>query len=80
MLDLHTPEGKQAAVELIGTCDVMLENFRPGLMATLGLDYDTLSARYPALVYVTHKGFLPGPYDRRLALDEVVQMMGGLST
>ena len=79
VLDLHTPEGKQAAVELIGTCDVMLENFRPGLMATLGLDYDTLSARYPALVYVTHKGFLPGPYDRRLALDEVVQMMGGLS-
>ncbi|MBN3798555.1 CaiB/BaiF CoA-transferase family protein [Burkholderia sp. Ac-20392] len=79
VLDLHTPEGKAAAVELIGTCDVMLENFRPGLMATLGLDYDTLSARYPALVYVTHKGFLPGPYDRRLALDEVVQMMGGLS-
>ncbi|VWB34637.1 CoA transferase [Burkholderia lata] len=79
VLDLHTPEGKEAAVELIGTCDVMLENFRPGLMASLGLDYDTLSARYPALVYVTHKGFLPGPYDRRLALDEVVQMMGGLS-
>ncbi|VWB29338.1 CaiB/BaiF CoA transferase family protein [Burkholderia lata] len=79
VLDLHTPEGKAAAVELIGTCDVMLENFRPGLMASLGLDYDTLSARYPALVYVTHKGFLPGPYDRRLALDEVVQMMGGLS-
>ncbi|VWD06463.1 CoA transferase [Burkholderia lata] len=79
VLDLHTPEGKEAAVELIGTCDVMLENFRPGLMASLGLDYATLSARYPALVYVTHKGFLPGPYDRRLALDEVVQMMGGLS-
>ncbi|ABB06006.1 CaiB/BaiF CoA transferase family protein [Burkholderia lata] len=79
VLDLHTPEGREAAVELIGTCDVMLENFRPGLMASLGLDYDTLSARYPALVYVTHKGFLPGPYDRRLALDEVVQMMGGLS-
>ena len=42
VLDLHTPEGKQAAVELIGTCDVMLENFRPGLMATLGLDYDAV--------------------------------------
>ncbi|WP_217589135.1 CaiB/BaiF CoA-transferase family protein [Burkholderia sp. GbtcB21] len=79
VLDLHTPEGKEAAIELIGTCDVMLENFRPGLMTTLGLDYDTLSKRYPALVYVSHKGFLPGPYDRRLALDEVVQMMGGLS-
>jgi formyl-CoA transferase len=79
VLDIHSPEGKEAAVELIGTCDVMLENFRPGLMTKLGLDYATLSKQYPALVYVSHKGFLPGPYDRRLALDEVVQMMGGLS-
>ena len=78
VLDLHTPEGKQAAVELIGTCDVMLENFRPGLMATLGLDYDTLSARYPALVYVTHRASCPAR-TTGVALDEVVQMMGGLS-
>lgn len=79
MIDLHTPEGRAAAVELIGQCDVMLENFRPGLMAELGLDYATLSARYPRLIYVSHKGFLPGPYEHRLALDEVVQMMGGLA-
>ncbi|MGR3910176.1 CaiB/BaiF CoA-transferase family protein [Burkholderia sp. SR8] len=79
VLDINSPEGKEAAVELIGTCDVMLENFRPGLMTKLGLDYATLSKQYPALVYVSHKGFLPGPYDKRLALDEVVQMMGGLS-
>ena len=65
--------------KLIGTCDVMLENFRPGLMTKLGLDYDTLSKIYPGLIYVSHKGFLPGPYEKRLALDEVVQMMGGLS-
>jgi crotonobetainyl-CoA:carnitine CoA-transferase CaiB-like acyl-CoA transferase len=57
----------------------MLENFRPGMMASLGLDYATLSAKYPHLIYVSHKGFLPGPYEKRLALDEVVQMMGGLS-
>ncbi|MCA8102648.1 CaiB/BaiF CoA transferase family protein [Burkholderia contaminans] len=79
VLDINTPEGRDAALALIGTCDVMLENFRPGLMTKLGLDYDTLSNAFPRLVYVSHKGFLPGPYEKRLALDEVVQMMGGLS-
>jgi crotonobetainyl-CoA:carnitine CoA-transferase CaiB-like acyl-CoA transferase len=79
VLDINTPEGRATAVELIGQCDVVLENFRPGLMASLGLDHATLSKDYPALIYVSHKGFLPGPYDKRLALDEVVQMMGGLS-
>lgn len=79
VLDINTPEGRDAAIELIGTCDVMLENFRPGLMTKLGLDYDILSKAYPRLIYVSHKGFLPGPYEKRLALDEVVQMMGGLS-
>jgi formyl-CoA transferase len=79
VLDITTPEGHAAAVELIGQCDVMLENFRPGLMSQLGLDYDSLAKRYPRLIYVSHKGFLPGPYEKRLALDEVVQMMGGLS-
>jgi crotonobetainyl-CoA:carnitine CoA-transferase CaiB-like acyl-CoA transferase len=79
VLDITTEEGRATAIELIGQCDVMLENFRPGLMAKLGLDYATLSERFPRLVYVSHKGFLPGPYENRLALDEVVQMMGGLS-
>jgi len=79
VLDITTDEGRATAVELIGDCDVVLENFRPGLMKKLGLDYDSLAARYPRLIYVTHKGFLPGPYEHRLALDEVVQMMGGLS-
>jgi crotonobetainyl-CoA:carnitine CoA-transferase CaiB-like acyl-CoA transferase len=79
VLDITTPEGRATAVELIGDCDVMLENFRPGLMKELGLDHATLSKLFPRLVYVSHKGFLPGPYEKRLALDEVVQMMGGLS-
>ncbi|WP_322092940.1 CaiB/BaiF CoA transferase family protein [Paraburkholderia bannensis] len=79
VIDINTEEGRAAAVELIGQCDVMLENFRPGLMQKLGLDYATLSQRYARLIYVSHKGFLPGPYENRLALDEVVQMMGGLS-
>ena len=79
VLDIQSPEGHATALELIAQCDVMLENFRPGLMAKLGLDYETLSKKLPRLVYASHKGFLPGPYENRLALDEVVQMMGGLS-
>ena len=79
VIDIATPQGQAQAVELIGECDVVIENFRPGLMREFGLDYETLSARYPRLVYASHKGFLPGPYEKRLALDEVVQMMGGLA-
>jgi crotonobetainyl-CoA:carnitine CoA-transferase CaiB-like acyl-CoA transferase len=79
VLDINTPQGRETAVDLIGSCDVVLENFRPGMMTTLGLDYATLSKVYPRMIYVSHKGFLPGPYEKRLALDEVVQMMGGLS-
>ncbi len=79
VLDFKTPEGHAQALELIGQSDVMLENFSPGLMTKLGLDYDALADRFPRLIYVSHKGFLPGPYEKRLALDEVVQMMGGLS-
>lgn len=79
VLDIHSPAGHAAALELIGGCDVLIENFRPGLMASAGLDYAALAPRFPRLIYVSHKGFLPGPYDKRLALDEVVQMMGGLA-
>ncbi len=79
VLDITTPDGQTTAKALIAQCDVLLENFRPGLMSKLGLDYESLKADNPRLVYVSHKGFLPGPYENRLALDEVVQMMGGLS-
>lgn len=78
-LDLQTPEGKEAALKLIATADVVTENFKPGTMKKLGLDYDSLKDQFPRLIYVSHKGFLPGPYDHRTALDEVVQMMGGLA-
>ena len=78
-LDLQTPEGKEAALRLVATADVVSENFKPGTMKKLGLDYASLSQLNERLVYVSHKGFLPGPYDHRTALDEVVQMMGGLA-
>lgn len=79
VLDLQTPEGLDAAKALIGASDVLVENFRPGLMTQLGLGYETLKASFPRLIYVSHKGFLPGPYEHRLALDEVVQNMAGLT-
>ncbi|HJV69262.1 CoA transferase [Ideonella sp.] len=79
VLDLQSPEGLASAKALIGQADVVIENFRPGLMAKMGLDHATLARDHPALVYVSLKGFLPGPYENRLALDEVVQMMAGLS-
>jgi crotonobetainyl-CoA:carnitine CoA-transferase CaiB-like acyl-CoA transferase len=79
VLDLHTPAGLEAALRLVATADVLSENFKPGTMAKLGLDFASLSRLNPRLIYVSHKGFLPGPYDHRTALDEVVQMMGGLA-
>jgi len=79
VLNLKTPEGIEAALRLIDTADIVSENFKPGVMKKLGLDYETLKARNPRLIYVSLKGFLPGPYEHRTALDEVVQMMGGLA-
>lgn len=79
VLDLQSPEGKEAVLRLIATADVVSENFKPETMKKLGLDYDSLKTLNPRLIHVSHKGFLPGPYDHRTALDEVVQMMGGLA-
>lgn len=78
-IDLHTEAGAALARKLCATADVVAENFKPGTMAKYGLDYTALSQANPRLIYVSHKGFLPGPYDHRTALDEVVQMMGGLA-
>ncbi|MCW5665199.1 MAG: CoA transferase [Piscinibacter sp.] len=78
-LDLHDPRGREVVLKLIGSADVFSENFKPGAMERLGLGWSTLSALNPRLIGVSHKGFLPGPYEQRTALDEVVQMMGGLA-
>ena len=78
-IDLQKPEGAAIARKLANSADVVLENFKPGTMVKYGLDYASLSASNPKLIYVAHKGFLPGPYEHRTALDEVVQMMGGLA-
>ena len=78
-IDLHQPDGAAVARKLALSADVVLENFKPDTMAKYGLDYAALSKQNPKLIYVSHKGFLPGPYEHRTALDEVVQMMGGLA-
>jgi len=78
-IDLHTPAGAATARQLAASADVVAENFKPGTMAKYGLDYASLSKGNPKLIYASLKGFLPGPYDHRTALDEVVQMMGGLA-
>ena len=78
-VDMKTPQGLEIVKKLVATADVVSENFKPGTMTKLGLDYETLKLSNPGLIYASHKGFLPGPYDHRTALDEVVQMMGGLA-
>ncbi len=67
------------ARRLIDRADVLIENFRPGLLKRHGLDYETVVDTAPRLIYCSLKGYLQGPYENRLALDEVVQMMGGLA-
>ncbi|HEY9278482.1 MAG TPA: CaiB/BaiF CoA-transferase family protein [Eoetvoesiella sp.] len=78
-LDLRNPDGAAVARKLAASADIVAENFRPGALKKYGLDYSSLSSTNPRLIYVSHKGFLPGPYELRTALDEVVQMMGGLA-
>jgi crotonobetainyl-CoA:carnitine CoA-transferase CaiB-like acyl-CoA transferase len=78
-IDLHSATGAEVARQLAASADIVAENFKPGTMAKYGLDYAALSRVNERLIYVSHKGFLPGPYENRTALDEVVQMMGGLA-
>ena len=79
VVDLKSAEGKEIVHKLLGTADVLIENFGPGTMDRLGFGYDALKTDYPNLIYCALKGFLPGPYEKRMALDEVVQMMSGLA-
>lgn len=79
VVDLKSEPGREIIHRLLPTTDILIENFGPGTMARLGFGHDDLKEAYPHLVYVALKGFLPGPYEKRVALDEVVQMMSGLA-
>jgi crotonobetainyl-CoA:carnitine CoA-transferase CaiB-like acyl-CoA transferase len=78
-VDLQKSEGREIVGRLLRSADVLTENFRPGALDKLGFSYEKLSKENARLVYCSLKGFLHGPYEHRLALDEVTQMMGGLA-
>jgi crotonobetainyl-CoA:carnitine CoA-transferase CaiB-like acyl-CoA transferase len=78
-VDAKQPRGREIVLRLIAGADVFSENFKAGTMDALGLGAAALRRLNPRLVHVSHKGFLAGPYEHRTALDEVVQMMGGLA-
>ncbi|OGA04758.1 MAG: hypothetical protein A3H35_03685 [Betaproteobacteria bacterium RIFCSPLOWO2_02_FULL_62_17] len=78
-IDLKSSKGKEALLKLVSTADICLDNYSPGALERLGLGYEDLAKVNPRLLYLAVKGFLPGPYENRLALDEVAQMMGGLA-
>jgi crotonobetainyl-CoA:carnitine CoA-transferase CaiB-like acyl-CoA transferase len=77
--DLSNPKDRARIEKLIASADIVSENFRAGALTKHGFDYASLKKKHKRLIYVSHKGFLPGPYDHRVALDEVVQMMAGLA-
>ena len=80
-IDLRKAGGRELAQQLAAQCHVFIENFRPGSMKRFGLDYETLHARCPGLVYVSISGFgQTGPYAQRPAYDVVIQAMGGIAS
>ena len=78
-VDVKSPRGREIVLRLAAQADVFSENFKAGTLERVGLGWEALSQLNARLVYVSLKGFLPGPYEHRTALDEVVQMMGGLA-
>ena len=78
-VNLKDPRGLVLARKLAVQSDVLIENFRGGVLDKLGLSYESLAKENPGLIYCSEKGFLAGPYAHRTALDEVAQMMGGLA-
>jgi crotonobetainyl-CoA:carnitine CoA-transferase CaiB-like acyl-CoA transferase len=78
-VDIKSKDGLAFIHRLVSTADALTENFRPGALEALGLGAEALTKMHPHLIYCSLKGFLTGPYEHRTALDEVVQMMGGLA-
>jgi crotonobetainyl-CoA:carnitine CoA-transferase CaiB-like acyl-CoA transferase len=79
VIDLKNQRGKALLARILLVTDIFIENFAPGAVERLGFGYSEVSKINPRIIYCALKGFMPGPYDKRPALDEVVQMMGGLA-
>jgi formyl-CoA transferase/CoA:oxalate CoA-transferase len=79
VLDLKNPAGKETFLRLVERCDVVLENYRAGALARLGIDYETARARNPGVIYCSISGFgQDGPYRDRPALDLILQAESGM--
>jgi crotonobetainyl-CoA:carnitine CoA-transferase CaiB-like acyl-CoA transferase len=79
-LNLKDPRARDVVLKLAGSCDLVVENFRPGVMDRLGLGYEDLSAVRPSIVYVSGSGFgQSGPYVDRPGQDLLIQAMSGLA-
>ena len=80
-LDLKKPAGLEAVKKLVAGADVFIQNFRPGAIERLGLDYATLNAINPRLVYMSISGFgFEGPYAEKPVFDPLIQSLSGLTT
>jgi crotonobetainyl-CoA:carnitine CoA-transferase CaiB-like acyl-CoA transferase len=80
-IDLKSPRGREIALRLVDTADVVAENFRPGVMEKLGLGYATLKARKPSLIYASASGYGPdGPYVEKPGQDLLAQALFGMMT
>ena len=78
-LNLKTERGRAIFKQLLNQTDILVENFRPGTMEKLGLDYGTLKSEYPSLIYAACSGFgQTGPYAKQGAYDMIIQGMGGI--
>ncbi len=78
-VDLQTPQGKDIFLKLVKKVDVLLENFVPGTMKRLGLDYEVVKKENPGIIYASLSGFgQTGPYAQKRALDVIIQAMGGI--
>lgn len=78
-LNLKTEEGKELFLKLVDKADVVVENYRPGVMDRIGLGYDVLSKRNPRIIYASASGFgTYGPYSDRPGYDIIAQAAGGL--
>ena len=78
-VNLKEPEGKELFIKFASRCDVVLDNYAPGVLERLGVGYEPVSKLNPRIIYCSINGFLKGPYAHRPALDEVAQMMGGIA-
>ena len=79
-LDTKNPEGKKVLEKLIGSCDVMVENFAPGALDRMGFSWDRIQEINPRIILASIKGFGPGPYEDCKVYENVAQCTGGAAS